>query len=93
MGETPEIDSCGPSFIPATIPTGAMGFDGFTMPPALAGDNNEVTADADGATNWLSVTGGLTAIALAGAVAFKAKDRILNILGADAESQVSVSVN
>lgn len=72
--------------------SGAMDFE-FTMPPALAGDNNEVSADGEGASNFLSVTGGLAAILVALAVAAQAKEKILSSVGADADSNVSVSVN
>jgi hypothetical protein len=70
-----------------------MGFDGFTMPPALAGDDNEITPDGEGAKNFLKVTGGLTAILLALVGAAFGKNRILNLLGADESSQVSMTVS
>lgn len=70
-----------------------MGFDGFTMPPAIAGEDNDVSADSDGATNWLSVTGGLAAVLLAFAAASHIKDRIVALAGADEAGQMTLSVN
>lgn len=65
----------------------------FTMPPALAGNDNEVTADGDGARNVASVTGGLAVVAIAGTIAWSAKDRAFELAGADEASNVSLSVS
>jgi hypothetical protein len=70
-----------------------MGFDGFTMPPSIAGEKNEVTPDADGASNLVSVTGGLTLVALAAGGAMYLKDRLMAGAGVDADSNVTLSVN
>lgn len=70
-----------------------MAFDGFTMPPAIAGDKNKVTADSDGASNLLSVTGGLTILGLAAAAAFRLQDGLMDSAGMDEDSRLEVSVN
>lgn len=70
-----------------------MSFDGFQMPPALAGNKNTVSADSDGASNFVAVTGGLTVVALAGTLALATKDRLMNLSGLDADSQATISLN
>lgn len=65
----------------------------FQMPPALAGDNDEISPDGEGAKNFAYVTGGLTAVAVAGTLAWSAKNRIMELAGADEASNVSLSVN
>lgn len=67
--------------------------DGFTMPPAIAGDNNEITPDGDGASNFVSVSGGLAAVALAATAGGYVASRVMNVAGVDEESQVSLSVS
>lgn len=66
--------------------------DGFQMPPALAGDASEVTADGDGLKNVAYVTGGLTVFGIALTVAWQAKNRLLELAGADGETS-TITVN
>jgi len=66
---------------------------GFTLPPAIAGNDNEITPDADGARNFVSVTGGLAALALAATAAGYAANRAMSVAGVDEESQISLSVS
>lgn len=63
-------------------PSAMSGFN-IQMPPALAGDNSEVSADADGASNLAAVTLGLTAISVAGAGAMYLTQRIVSVAGAE----------
>ena len=52
----------------------------FKMPPALVGDeNNEVSPDGDGFKNFAMAVGSLTVTAIAGGLAFMARDRIFNL--------------
>jgi hypothetical protein len=65
---------------------------GFQMPPAIAGDSDEVTPDADGAWNVARVAGGLTITGVVVAVGAYGAQRILALAGAD-EQGVSLSIN
>lgn len=65
----------------------------FTMPPALAGDANEVDASGEGLQNWFSVAGGIALVGGAVGVGLYAKNRVAEAAGADADSQVSLSLN
>lgn len=47
------------------------------MPPALAGDNSDVTFDGDGLSNIAMVAGGLTIFGIVMAVASRASSQIL----------------
>lgn len=65
----------------------------FTMPPALAGDSNEVDASSEGARNWVSVAGGLTLVLVALAVAAGAKNRIMALAGQKSGQGPTLTVN
>lgn len=65
----------------------------FTMPPALAGDSNEVDASGDGARNMVAVTGGLTLVLIAFAVAAGAKNRIMALAGQQSGQGPTLTVN
>lgn len=62
------------------------------MPPALAGDNSEVDASADGVQNFGSVVAGLTLAFVAVGAASYVKDRLLSVAGVDAEGQTTLTV-
>jgi len=65
---------------------------GFELPPALAGDDNEVELDQDGLIKVLRLTGG---VAIAGgivAAGLYVKDRLARTAGADQESNMSFRV-
>lgn len=64
----------------------------FQMPPALAGDNAEVSFDGDGAKNWAMVAGGLTAFGLAAAAASRATSSILESATGNGSSGFTMEV-
>lgn len=66
---------------------------GFELPPALAGSNNEVTPDADGASNFAYFVGGLTLTLVGAGAAVAIKDRIMDAAPTDAAGSFNVSVN
>lgn len=64
---------------------------GFQMPPALAGDNAEVSMDGDGASNFAMVVGGLTAFGVAAALAGRAASTILQTTTGDGSNPVTMT--
>lgn len=63
----------------------------FELPPALAGDNNEVSADGDGVKNYVQFIGGLSLAAVGGAVALKIKDHAMDTAQETADADGGVS--
>lgn len=58
----------------------------FQLPPAIAGDRDEVDASSEGVRNVAYVTGGLTIAAIAASVAWRAKDMVMDQAGEASES-------
>lgn len=65
----------------------------FQMPPALAGDNDEVSFDGEGLKNVAMVAGGLTAAGVAAAIASRATNTILETATGSGAGGVSMEVN
>lgn len=64
---------------------------GIQLPPALAGDNAEVSADAEGLKNWGMFVAGLTATGLAAVAAGRLKDGALSAAHQDTDDSGGLS--
>lgn len=65
---------------------------GFELPPALAGDDNEVELDQDGVMKILRLTGGVAIAGMAVGAGLWLKDRIAETAGADEASNIGLRV-
>lgn len=65
---------------------------GVKLPPALAGDDNEVEASQEGLMNVLRITGGVAVAGVAVGAGLWLKDRITSAAGADNVDMPSLNI-
>jgi hypothetical protein len=65
---------------------------GLKLPPALAGDDNEVEADSEGIMQVLRMTGGVALGAAIVGAGIMLKDKAAEAAGADSDSNLSINV-
>lgn len=65
---------------------------GLELPPALAGDDNEVEANSEGVMKVLRVTGGVAVGAVAVGAGLWLKDKLTSAAGADEQTNLGIRV-
>lgn len=65
---------------------------GFTLPPAIAGEDNEVSADQEGVMKILRITGGIGIAAMAVGAGLWLKNKVASAAGAEEATSFGMEV-
>lgn len=65
---------------------------GLKLPPAIAGDDNEVSADSDGIMNIVRLIGGVALAAMIVGAGLWLKSRVASAAGADEQTDLGITV-
>lgn len=65
---------------------------GVELPPAIAGDDNEVEASSEGVMKVLRITGGVAVAGIAVGAGLWLKDRLTSAAGADEQTNLGIRV-